>query len=272
MVNQLVIYRTISIALVAAIFIFGEREFIRAVFFPYIFIHYVVAFIFAFKKGSLANKPKRYLPSLVGLTIASYLLSYFQVLNILVYFGIHFVLTELYIFRFLNWTESKSLLYTRIPFNIIAYSFFARSAPIIGENFSTNTFIIAGLLSFIGIIYLCFRNKEKFPIYEVPMFIAFIVCSFLDLNIPPYGVLFYHVTLWYFLPIIKYKRGAIKPTIIQLALFLGLLSFIQLGGASVMKGMHGANPIGLFAIFHITISFATSVLNPKPIQHFFGYR
>ncbi len=104
------------------------------------------------------------------------------------------------------------------------------------------------------------------------MFIAFLLCALLDLKIPPYGVLFYHVTLWYFLPIIKYKRKAISPTLIQLGLFISLLAYIQVFGGNFIEGVHGANPIGLFAVFHITISFATSVLNPKPIQHFFGYR
>lgn len=272
MAQQLVFFRLLTLTMVALVFVYGERDFIRAIFFPYIFTHYIVAFLFAFKKGSLKNKPKRYLPILILLTGVAFALSYYQVVNILIYFGIHFILTELYVFRFLGWHESKFLFCSRVPFNIIAYSFFARSAPIIGENLTTNIFIVLGVISFLAVFLVSFLKKEKFPIYEIPMFLALMIAGYFDLSFPAYGVLFYHVTLWYFLPIIKYKAGSVKPTLIQLGLFLALLGFIQFGGGDLVAGLRGANPIGLFAIFHITISFATSVLNPKPVQSFLGYR
>jgi hypothetical protein len=156
MAKQLFFFRILTLTIVALVFIYGDREFVRAISFPFIFTHYVVAFIFAFKKGSFKKKPKRYLPVLVLLTGVAFALSYYQVVNILLYFGVHFVLTELYIFRFLGWCESKFLFWSRVPFNIIAYCFFARSAPIISENSTTANFMVLGVISFLIICFVCF--------------------------------------------------------------------------------------------------------------------
>ena len=263
--------RLVSVFIVILFFsIAGEAQTYK-VYSSYLMAHYALALVYFLNLKGIVSKGGQHYIALVGLLFISVLLVQFQPVHILVYFGIHYFLTELYLTRFLGLEESFTTKLVRSPFLVLAYIYFIKEIPAFA-NYSSNS--LMGLVAVSFIIILAWNIlKKKSVWYEAGLFGGVLVTWGLDLAMPAYNIIFYHIVLWSFLPFIKFgSRQGGKLLLIHLILFTTFY-FVGVKDDLFME-RNGCLPevcIGFFAFLHITLSFGTSRLNPTLIQKLMGY-
>lgn len=263
--------RFFSVLIVILFFSFiGESQTYK-VYSSYLMAHYAMALIYFLNLKGVASKGKHHFIALGSLLFISILLVQFQPIHILIYFGVHYFLTELYLSRFLGVEETLKTKLIRSPFLIVSYLYFIKDIPAF-KNFDSNFLI--GLVSLCFIITVAWNFFSKGKVwYEVGLFGGVLVSWALDLAMPAYNIIFYHIILWSFLPFIKYgaKQGG-KLLSFHLLLFV-IFYFVGVKDDLFMD-RNGCLPeicIGFFAFHHITMSFGTSKLNPTFLQKLMGY-
>lgn len=272
MIINLAIIRILALVIVCGLFIFVENKVVYSLFSPFLLAHYIIAAIYSLKFRVVKEKGNRLIVSLLILTALSFLITYNQYFHILLYFGIHFTLTDVYLHRYLGLKESKLLLSFRYPFTAFTYCYFIRETYFLQYFGDGVVFFYLAIISFIGIVIASIYEKENFPWYEVPMLIAVVLSNYFNEVFQPYSVILYHIVLWFFLPMLKLKSKSIKVCSYHLILFAILFIYPLKDDwfIDITKCRDGAC-IGFMAYFHVTISFASSTLNPVFLQRFLGF-
>jgi hypothetical protein len=272
MVIQLAIARLLAIVVMCAFFFIGGKQVAYDFYYPFLMAHYLMAVLFLTNINKVKSRGNKYLVSLGLLIIAAAVIANFQLFHILVYFGVHSILTDIYMPRYLGIKQSSKEIIARIPFTALTYFFFIRKLPLVSDIIQEDSHFYLILISFVMMSAYYIIKKIKFPLYEIPFLITAIVSYQMNFVFEPYSVIFYHILLWLFLPIIKFKWGASKLVGLHFLLY-GLFVFYPVTDNYLVNPLKcwSDHCVGFIAYFHITISFATSALNPVALQRLVGF-
>lgn len=271
--NKFALIRFACIGLVLIIYQSLELNQALLFFEPLLSTHNFLATIFILNLATLKKKGKKNRWVLIGLIILTVFITWYQLFNILVYFGIHLILTDVYIHRFLDIKESKLMNIIRVPFTTLSYLYLIRLSPLISKYLPENTELIlyGALVALVVMIFISLKRKELFPVYDIPVVLVIIYSSFTGLHFDPTSVIMYHLFLWFFIPILKDSKKAILPCSLHFIFFGFFLIFpfsYEIFNQSTCTGRECVN---FLAYLHITISFASSRLNPNLIQKLTGF-
>lgn len=260
---QLFSFRSFAILFTALTFIiFGEKIGLT-IYFPYIISHYFIAFYYGAK--SEINKTSNYKNLslwLLLISIFSLFLNTYIPLNVTLYFVIHSILTDLYLYKFYKNTQNNVVFYLRVIFNIFAYLFLIHNHQLLEPLLNRNYLAILSIGFFLLTLSYCKVFKKSFPLIEIPLFLLICFLYFNELNISFHHIVFYHVSMWLIIPISRGFKSFAWPLFLQLIFFSILFKF-EIWNYINFSNVHKNDWISYLAYFHITSSFFSSQLNPK---------
>jgi hypothetical protein len=272
MAIQLALARLLAILVISAFFFIGGKQVAFDFYSPFLMAHYLMAVIFLANIKKVTSRGNRYIASLVLLAITAAVITNLQFIHILVYFGIHSILTDIYMPRYLGMKQTVGEIIARVPFTALSYFFFIRELPIVKDILPAETHFYLTGMSFIIMTFYFIWKKKEFPWYEIPFLIAVMASFYFEFVFEPYSVIFYHIILWLFLPILKLRWKASKMVGLHFLLYGIFVAFPFPDNFLINpQNCWGDHCIGFIAYFHITVSFGTSGLNPIFLQRALGF-
>lgn len=239
------------------------------------FAHYLLAFVYSRRHIFRIISGRQTLLAAAGLAAAGCLLTRFSVPDIVLYFGLHHVLTESYLLQFRG-REENSLLKARLVFNAAAYCLILRHQTVF-ESLPPVFLLACTMISFTAVLYFLYRARPFLSEGEFRDGFLFDALGFaaallsITVQVPFWPFVLYHFLFWCFLPAVRMVRA--QAPFGNLILY-GVLTAVLTGFFFVLTGNFSraqlTYQINLWGYIHITASFALSVLNPVWIRRLFN--
>jgi len=288
--------RCFAIALTALAYLSVKVETFYSIYFAIAMAHYLGGVIYSRHQATQVFSNQRAALFFLFLIPLSLLVFYAKVSPVM-YFGIHHVLTEIYMAnRFVGKegsSEKNTLMATRIPMLTFCYLYLMRYSPEF-PPFLPVIFIKLGVIvsipGFLVHAYLTWTKDKKirilqrFIIFEIAMLIVWsILLATVHRQIGIDHVIFYHGVCWFLYPLPKIMKSEkwdfVKfsaAVIIPAGLALGLtplgesMGYMLAGSAQILdvKGMRTS--IMFWGYLHISLSFALSSSNPVWIRKLYN--
>lgn len=239
------------------------------------FAHYLLAFVYSRRHILRILSNRQTLLAAAGLAALGGLVTVSSIPDIVLYFGVHHVLTESYLLQSRGGAE-KSLLRARLVFNAAAYCLILRHHTAF-EIFPSVFLLACTLISFAAVLYFLYRARPFLSEGEFRdgfLFDALGLAAALlsiKVHVPFWPFVLYHFLFWCFLPAAKMIRA--RSSCGSLILY-GVLTAVLTGFFYALTGSFSraqlTYQINLWGYIHITASFAISVLNPVWVRRLFS--
>ncbi len=256
--------------------------------------HYVVAFLYS---RHIARSFGQRGSSAVGafslLTLITLAMALKQSPPILFFFGIHHVLSEVYIPQTIYQDLSTALTssftkFVRGMFHFLCYLFAVRgnmtqifiALPEPPENMWIIILLVSAIIYVFSILRSKMASNIKLDFLLSESLFFFLAFRYYGQGVGIHTLLCYHFVFWAIYPLFKLKKsgfGALRSyTILSIGIaFLIFLSFISMAKGDLAHVarvliLHGTQPLLFFGYLHIGLSFALSKDNPIFIRRFFS--
>lgn len=249
--------------------------------------HYALSFLYSRRPATrLWNQPDARLPvALLGLLGVAIVLWDFPVEShplILLYFGIHHVLSEVYLGRAGVGRElrSRGLVASRFAFNLLVYVFLIRYRD--WATLIPSAVLWAGMaLAGGAVLFYLYRFRGAVSretildhlLFEMLGLVMVAVSLFVQVTF--IQIIFYHVVVWFMVPLGMLRiRGGVGTYLVRTAVVTGGLLALTplLGFPWQFSTGQMLDQVFLWGYIHITASFALSSLNPGWIRTWFQAR
>ncbi len=238
------------------------------------FAHYLLAFVYSRRPILRILSGRQTVLAAAGLAAAGAIVTLSSIPDIVLYFGLHHVLTESYLLQSRGRKE-HSLLRARLVFNAAAYCLILRHQTVF-ENLPSVFLLACTVTSFAAVLYFLYRARAFLSegefrdgfLFDTLGFAAALIS--IKVHVPFWPFVLYHFLFWCFLPAARMIRA--QASLGKLILY-GVLTAVLTGFFYALTGNFSrsqlAYQISLWGYIHITASFAISVLNPVWIRRLF---
>lgn len=267
--------RLLSLSITALMCVYlSPRTFDRA-YLAIGFAHYLLAFVYSRRHVLRIHSDRQTLLAAAGLAAAGFVVTVSSIPDIVLYFGLHHVLTESYLLQSRS-RKDHSLLKARLVFNAAAYCLILRHQTVF-ESFPPVFLLACTVISFAAVLYFLYRarpflSEEEFRdgfLFDTLGFAAALIS--IRVQVPFWPFILYHFLFWCFLPAARMIRAQTSAG--KLILY-GVLTAVLTGFFYALTGNFSrsqlAYQINLWGYIHITASFAISVLNPVWVRRLFN--
>lgn len=280
-----VIIRSVSLLIVASLYLVLPRELYAHVYFGILFSHYTLAFVKArHRAAEVAMNPNAHLPLLILIALtAAYPFSDWP--KVMFYFGFHHAANDAYMrfnlspegSRRLGHSSRHALFFS----NLASYFIILRHDSTV--NWIPLPFLITLYLVSAGIFWRevwvsrAHHNAQSFTEAFAFEFInlAVLILS-LTIYMPVVGLdfVFYHLLLWVFIPLWRVEKARHSFNWRSLAVNLGLalLFFLLTPSAGFFDSISNdwlERQSNIWGFIHVSFTFAVSSLNPDLIRGLF---
>ncbi len=261
--------RLVSFSVVSGFSLGVHRKLMFSIFYAVLFGHYMVQIIYSKKqRAALKNSPD---PKIWFLVLALIAVAQFTpYLPISVFFGFHFIFSEIYTERFAD--HDPAIKWFRILTNFSIYSLLLHGAPAIGW-IPFSFLYLCLMVGCIGLLYLALRARNDSELwfllgYEL---VGAAFAIFLPPNRPQLSdIIFYHLIWWFIFPL-RRMRG--KELFSYLFLTVSITGVFFLFTPSANVKPIPLSVLGYYSIvsgnIHIALSFMLSISNPEWINRIF---
>lgn len=240
------------------------------------FAHYLLAFVYSRRHILRILSGRQTLLAAAGLAAAGSIVTLSSVPDIVLYFGLHHVLTESYLLQSRRGRAEDSLLRARLVFNAAAYCLILRH-QVVFKTFPSVFLLACTVISFAAVLCFLYRARPFLSAGEFRDGFLFDALGFaaallsIKVHVPFWPLVLYHFLFWCFLPAVRMIRAQASSG----KLFLyGVLTAVLTGFFYALTGNFSrvqlTYQINLWGYIHITASFAISVLNPVWVRKFFN--
>lgn len=192
--------------------------------------------------------------------------------GILFVFGIHHILSEVYLFRedLVTEVEKKIGIYSRLALNFLFFFFLAY------RNFLSFTLVLS-FVGFFGLgllyyVYKLYKNGRKGLALDVLFFELIGLATIVIFRDAPrvfLVVVLYHFIIWWFISIFRSQKDGRVALFVQQAVLTGaLIYFLRFSptfNLNIFSFKGSYNWLVFWGYIHIGLSFFVSKLNPQII-------
>ena len=202
--------------------------------------------------------------------ITAYVLNCYDIIDILVFFLLHFVFSEVYLNEFYGRIQDRTVRIIKTIFYSMFYVLILNHYPAFSA-FDPQIIFVALIVSFfIMTLYSKLKNVE-YQYHDLLFLMVGIVIYQYDFKIYPYLIVMFHLVMWCIIPIVKSPKSSWPMMSAHLFFFI-LFYSIDLEEYFGHYVYEPKSFLNFFGFLHISLTFVSSNFNPLFIQRWAGFR